>query len=114
MTNNRGKTTSSAPPPDEDSKKYRDRPADEGKHGDAADEPNSGVPTPSPEARGRPTTSSSRQQTNSGQVTQTGSPDIDGDKSVSHGGKRHAGYLAEPINTTGAPTPIIGAASSGF
>jgi hypothetical protein len=25
-------------------KKYRDRPADEGKHGDAADEPNSGVP----------------------------------------------------------------------
>jgi hypothetical protein len=26
-------------------KKYRDRPADEGKHGDGADEPNSGVPT---------------------------------------------------------------------
>jgi hypothetical protein len=25
-------------------KKYRDRPADEGKHGDAADEPNSGLP----------------------------------------------------------------------
>jgi hypothetical protein len=30
--------------PVEPRKKYRDRPADEGKHGDAADEPNSGLP----------------------------------------------------------------------
>jgi hypothetical protein len=30
--------------PAEAPKKYRDRPADEGKHGDAADEPKSGVP----------------------------------------------------------------------
>jgi hypothetical protein len=82
MTNKPGKTTSSAPPPDKDSKKYRDRPADEGKHGDAAEEPNSGVPTPSPDSRGRPKSSSSRQQTNSGQVTQTGSPEIDGGKSA--------------------------------
>ena len=51
MTSNRGQATSSTPSQDKDSKKYRDRPADEGKHGDAADEPNSGVPTtPTPEA----------------------------------------------------------------
>jgi hypothetical protein len=30
--------------PGEAPKKYRDRPADEGKHGDGADEPNSGLP----------------------------------------------------------------------
>lgn len=36
--------TSGAPPQREAPKKYRDRPADEGKHGDAGDEPNSGVP----------------------------------------------------------------------
>lgn len=78
MTKNQQKSTSGAPPHLKDSKKYRDRPADEGKHGDAAEEPNSGVPTPSPDARGRPNSSSSRQQTSSGQVTQTGSPEIDG------------------------------------
>jgi hypothetical protein len=78
MTENQEKSTSSAAPEHKESKKYRDRPADEGKHGDAAEEPNSGVPTSSPDARGRPKSSSSRQQTSSGQVTQTGSPEIDG------------------------------------
>jgi hypothetical protein len=77
MTNNQGKTTSGAPPQNEKPKKYQDRPANEGKHGDAAEEPNSGVPTSSPDARGRPTSSGSRQQTSAGQVTQTGSPEID-------------------------------------
>jgi hypothetical protein len=81
MTKNQEKPTSGAPPQHKDSKKYRDRPADEGKHGDAAEEPNSGVPTSSPDALGRPKSSGSRQQTSSGQVTQTGSPEIDGEHS---------------------------------
>ena len=87
MTNNQGKKTSGAPAKNENSKKYRDRPANEGKHGDAAEEPNSGVPTSSPDARGRPRSSSSRQQTSSGQVTQTGSPEIDGGHSRPPGRK---------------------------
>jgi hypothetical protein len=78
MTTNRTSTDSGAPQQSADPKKYRDRPADEGKHGDAAEEPNSGVPTSSPEARGRPKSSSSRQQIGADQVTQTGSPEIDG------------------------------------
>jgi hypothetical protein len=88
MTINQRKTTVGAPPQHKDSKKYRDRPADEGKHGDAAEEPNSGVPTSSPDTRGRPKSSSSRQQTGSGQVTQTGSPEIDVGHSRSPGGKK--------------------------
>jgi hypothetical protein len=87
MTGNREKSTSGTPSETKDSTKYRDRPADEGKHGDAADEPNSGVPTASPEARGRPKSSSSRQQTNSSQATQTGSPEIDGGHSRAPGKK---------------------------
>jgi hypothetical protein len=88
MTNNQGKTALGVPPQEQKSKKYRDRPADEGKHGDAAEEPNSGVPTSSPEARGRPKSSGSRQQTSSGQVTQTGSPEIDDAHSRPPGGKK--------------------------
>ena len=34
---------------------------------------------PTPDARGRPKSSSSRQQTHHGQQTQTGSPELDGD-----------------------------------
>jgi hypothetical protein len=60
MTTNRGKTTPSAPAQDKTPKKYRDRPADEGKHGDAAEEPNSGVPTSPEDAPGRPKSSSGR------------------------------------------------------
>jgi hypothetical protein len=82
MTKDHRKTTLGAPAQNENSKKYRDRPADEGKHGDAAEEPNAGVPTTSPDARGRPKSSSSRQQTTSGQLTQTGSPEIDRDHLV--------------------------------
>jgi hypothetical protein len=79
MTNNQGKTALGVPPQEQKSKKYRDRPADEGKHGDAAEEPNSGVPSSSSQdAPGRPKSSSSRQQTSAGQVTQTGSPELDG------------------------------------
>jgi hypothetical protein len=77
MTDNQEKRTLGTPPQSKNSKKYRDRPADEGKHGDAAEEPNSGVPTASPEALGRPRSSSSRQQTSSSQVTQTGLREID-------------------------------------
>jgi hypothetical protein len=38
------KTGSGTSEPPRDSVKYRDRPADEGKHGDAAEEPNEGFP----------------------------------------------------------------------
>jgi hypothetical protein len=41
-------------------KKYRDRPADEGKHGDAGEEPNSGVPTAPRDAPGRAKPAASR------------------------------------------------------
>jgi hypothetical protein len=69
MTTDRGKMTPpSAPAQDEKSKKYRDRPADEGKHGDAADEPNSGLPSSPQDAPGRPKSGSRRQQTSPGQV----------------------------------------------
>jgi hypothetical protein len=91
MTDIQEKKTLGAPPQSKDSKKYRDRPADEGKHGDAAEEPNSGVPTDSPEAKGRPKSSSSRQQTSSGQVTQTGSPEID-DGHSRPSGKKQRGH----------------------
>lgn len=73
MSNQRKST-----PPDEGVKKYRDRPADEGKHGDAADEPNSGLPKSPQDAPGRPKPASSRQQAHAGQATQTGSPELDG------------------------------------
>jgi hypothetical protein len=42
-------------------KKYRDRPADEGKHGDAAEEPNSGVPSAPQDPPGRPTAACNNQ-----------------------------------------------------
>jgi hypothetical protein len=46
MTTERTKSQRKSPREHADEpKKYRDRPADEGKHGDEADEPNSGVPT---------------------------------------------------------------------
>ena len=61
MTTNRGKTIPSAPAQDKISKKYRDRPADEGKHGDAAEDPNSGVPTSPEGPPGRPSSGSGRQ-----------------------------------------------------
>jgi len=67
--------------PAQNPEKYRDRPADEGKHGDAAEEPNSGVPTLSPDAAGRPKPASSRQQTHADQVTQTGSSELDSQQS---------------------------------
>jgi hypothetical protein len=57
--------------------KYKDRPANEGKHGDAAQEPNSGVPEAEPEAAGRPKSESSRQQKHEKQATQTGSDELD-------------------------------------
>jgi hypothetical protein len=60
MTTNRGKTIPSAPAQHKTSKKYRDRPADEGKHGDAAEEPNSGVPTSPADTPDRPKSSSGR------------------------------------------------------
>jgi hypothetical protein len=81
MTTNRGKMTPSAPAQDKVSKKYQDRPANEGKHGDAAEEPNSGVPTSPQDTPGRPKSGSSRQQTSAGQVAQTGSPELDGERS---------------------------------
>ena len=56
---------------------YRDRPTDDGKHGDAAQEPNSGMPASSNDAPGRPKPASSRQQTHVDQVSQTGSPALD-------------------------------------
>ena len=59
------------------SDKYKDRPANEGKHGDGAQEPNSGVPEPEKEPAGRPKSESSRQQKHEKQATQTGSNDID-------------------------------------
>lgn len=49
------------PPQDKISKKYRDRPANEGKHGDAAEEPNSGVPSSPEDAPRRANRGSSRQ-----------------------------------------------------
>jgi hypothetical protein len=80
MTNKQGKAVGT-PALNQDRKKYRDRPADEGKHGDAAEEPNSGVPTSAQDAPGRPTSASSRQQTRVGQITQTGSPELDSQQS---------------------------------
>lgn len=77
MTSESKSTRERAPAPNEISKKYRDRPADEGKHGDAADEPNSGLPSSPEDSPGRPKSGSSRQQTSRGQVTQTGSPELD-------------------------------------
>jgi hypothetical protein len=71
-----GKSGASDQP--EASKKYRDRPADEGKHGDGGEEPNAGLPSPARDAPGRPKAGSSRQQTHRGQLTQTGSPELDG------------------------------------
>jgi hypothetical protein len=59
MTIKQGKR-SGAPAHDPDPKKYRDRPADEGKHGDAAEEPNPGVPTSPQHAPGRPKRANSR------------------------------------------------------
>lgn len=61
----------------QNSKKYRDRPADEGKHGDAGEEPNSGMPTLPKDAAGRPKPTGSRQQSNPNQVTQTGSRELE-------------------------------------
>jgi hypothetical protein len=77
MAIDRNKTTSGAAAQDKTPKKYRDRPADEGKHGDAAEEPNSGVPSSPQDTPGRPKSASSRQQRSADQVTQTGSPDLD-------------------------------------
>jgi hypothetical protein len=79
MTSDGGKTTNPGAPGTQDkiSKKYRDRPADEGKHGDADEEPNSGVPSSPQDAPGRPKSGSSRQQTSPNQVTQTGAPELD-------------------------------------
>jgi hypothetical protein len=78
MTNHEPKPTRApAASTDETSKKYRDRPADEGKHGDAADEPNSGLPTSTEDSPGRPKSGSSRQQISQKQGTQTGSPELD-------------------------------------
>ena len=68
-------------PERESKKKYRDRPADEGKHGDAADEPNAGVPSLPHDTPGRPKATGSRQQHHIGQVSQTGSPALDSDLS---------------------------------
>jgi hypothetical protein len=42
-------------------KEYRDRPANEGKHGDAAEEPNSGTPDLPGDSPGRPKSEGSRQ-----------------------------------------------------
>ena len=58
-------------------KEYRDRPANEGKHGDAAEEPNSGPPDLPRDSPGRPKSESSRQQRSHNQVTQTGSGELD-------------------------------------
>lgn len=82
MTTTQPKPTRAPAPDNKISKKYRDRPADEGKHGDAADEPNSGLPSSPEDSPGRPKSSSSRQQTSQGQVTQTGSPKLDRSSSV--------------------------------
>lgn len=60
------------------SDKYKDRPANEGKHGDGAQEPNSGVPETEPVSAGRPKSESSRQQKHEKQATQTGSDELDG------------------------------------
>jgi len=57
--------------------KYRDRPADEGKHGDAAEEPNAGVPS-SPS--GPPVSSESPKSGRkkpAGQAVPTQSPEAD-------------------------------------
>jgi hypothetical protein len=78
---------SGTPTRDQNSKKYRDRPADEGKHGDAGEEPSSGVPTSPEDAAGRPKPARSRQQTNANQVTQTGSPELEA---------QHSGHARTP------------------
>jgi hypothetical protein len=59
------------------SDKYKDRPANEGKHGDAAQEPNSGVPETEPDSATRPESEISRQQKHEKQATQTGSNELD-------------------------------------
>jgi hypothetical protein len=65
------------PAHEESPKKYRDRPANEGKHGDAAEEPNSGPPDLPQDSPGRPKPGSSRQQKSQNQATQTGSAELD-------------------------------------
>ena len=72
---------SGTPTRDQNSKKYRDRPADEGKHGDAGEEPNSGTPTSPEDAAGRPKHPGSRQQTNANQVTRAGPPELEAQRS---------------------------------
>jgi hypothetical protein len=54
MTNDKKAANTRVPAQVQTSKKYRDRPADEGKHGDAAEEPNSGVPSAPKDTPGRP------------------------------------------------------------
>ena len=54
MTNDKKGANTRVPAQVQTSKKYRDRPADEGKHGDAAEEPNSGVPSAPKDTPGRP------------------------------------------------------------
>jgi hypothetical protein len=75
MTIKQGKL-SGAPARGPDPQKYRDRPADEGKHGDGAEEPNSGVPTSPQDAPGRPKRASSRQRPYANQLTQTSAPEL--------------------------------------
>lgn len=59
-------------------RKYRDRPADEGKHGDAAEEQNAGVPSSASDGPVHPKSSSNRQQNSLGQAARTKSPEVDG------------------------------------
>jgi hypothetical protein len=54
MTNDKKAAPTRVPAEMPASKKYRDRPADEGKHGDAAEEPNSGVPSAPKDTPGMP------------------------------------------------------------
>jgi hypothetical protein len=75
--NGASKNPGRAPEGEASPKKYRDRPADEGKHGDAAEEPNSGEPDAPRDSPGRPKPGSSRQQQSKEQATQTGSPEVD-------------------------------------
>jgi hypothetical protein len=53
--------------------KYKDRPANEGKHGDAAEEPNSGVPEIEPDPPRQPESGQSGKQTRKSLATPSGS-----------------------------------------
>ncbi len=60
------------------SARYRDRPTDDGMHGDAAAEQAEGPPQrPDNSTPGKPKESGSRQQSHEGQNAQTGSPHAD-------------------------------------